>query len=408
MKYTFLIVFYLFTGYASNAGNRDLRDKRDSVLCDKLFYFLKMLNSKSGIKQEIASNAQLQKITFSQSGRVEKVLKKCKDGRCYSNALRWDSVEILKSGNELVKILKNKKAFIKDLRQSQRYSIFNKLPDTSLIRKAWEHSAYGINRIFDVYLGGYKPKRYAAIDSISFRYNDLKFIQKADSALSFLTSNVKRSPAFYSFPLEASLAILEINGRDEAARYEPLTEGYNAAAFNKVKLVNWEQYKYSIILVPGFGPEKEGVKLHEKGIQRCKMAAERYKKGLAPFLIVSGGQVYPFRTPFSEAVEMRRYLIEELGIPEAAIIIEPHARHTTTNIRNASRLIYRFGVPESKPGLVVTDKEQTQMIAKLDERCIRELGYVPYKNVKPLNDNEIEFYPTKDVFQINVDDSLDP
>src|SRR5690606_38631615 len=125
----------------------------------------------------------------------------------------------------------------------------------------------------------------------------------------------KRGVPFFTFSIETALAILHINGRDEAARYEPLTGGYNLDAFKAVKQIDWSSYKYSILLVPGFGPEKEGVRIHEKGIARCKMAAERFKKGLAPFIVVSGGHVYPFRTPFSEAVEMRRYMIKELNIP---------------------------------------------------------------------------------------------
>jgi uncharacterized SAM-binding protein YcdF (DUF218 family) len=41
---------------------------------------------------------------------------------------------------------------------------------------------------------------------------------------------------------------------------------------------------------------------------------------------------------------MKHDLIARLGIPAAAILVDPHARHTTTNMRNAARLLYRYGM----------------------------------------------------------------
>ncbi len=298
---------------------------------------------------------------------------------------------------------------INKLKVSGHYSLYHDLSDTAFVRAVWENNAYGINRIFHVYLGGNPPKRYARIDSISYKQDDPVFLSKADSALTAVTARIKnKAIPFYALPLDASLAILYINGRDEAARYEPLTAGYNAPSFEKAKNTEWSSYKYSVLLVPGSGPQEAGVRMTEKGIDRCRMAAERFKKGLAPFIIVSGGHVYPFRTPICEAVEMRKYMIEELGLPQEAVIIEPHARHTTTNLRNAIRLIYKFDMPDTKPGLVITDAAQVTMINNLAPSCVRELGYVPYKSVHVLNENEVEFIPSVQVFQINPEDTLDP
>ena len=47
------------------------------------------------------------------------------------------------------------------------------------------------------------------------------------------------------------------------------------------------------------------------------------------FLCVSGGFVHPIRTRFSEAIEMKHDLMTRFGIPANAIIVDPHARHTT-------------------------------------------------------------------------------
>lgn len=384
---------------------------QDSILKNKLFYFFTVLESDETIQRSISKSKLLKDISSAQSERAQRSLKSCKTGKCYAKAIQWNDKEINLAGTEIIRILeRNKKtgSVVAGLKRSGHYSIHHELGDTAFIRQVWKNSAAGINRILETYLGGTPPKRYAAIDSISFNQSSPIFVAKADSMLQARIQKKGSYRSFFDFPLSVSLDVLKINGRDEAARYEPLTAGHNAAAFAKAKRTDWTTYRYSVLLVPGFGPEEAGVSIHEKGIQRCRMAAERFKQGVAPFIIVSGGHVYPFRTPFSEAVEMKRYLMEKLQIPEDAIIIEPHARHTTTNIRNASRIIYRFGIPDEKPGLVVTDAAQTAMIATLDARCMRELEYVPYRNTKVLNHNEVEFYPSPKVFQINLHDVLDP
>jgi uncharacterized SAM-binding protein YcdF (DUF218 family) len=94
------------------------------------------------------------------------------------------------------------------------------------------------------------------------------------------------------------------------------------------------------------------------GRQRATHAALDYRAHKAPFILVSGGYVHPSQTRFSEAIEMKRALMTDLHIPESAIIVDPHARHTTTNMRNAVREMFRYGIPTDKPGLVVSDSGQ--------------------------------------------------
>src|SRR5581483_6635471 len=113
---------------------------------------------------------------------------------------------------------------------------------------------------------------------------------------------------------------------------------------------------------------------------RVELAARRYRDGKAPFILVSGGFVHPSQTPYAEAIEMKRELIEKYSVPEAAILIDPHARHTTTNIRNAARIMYRYGMPFDKTALITTDPSQSASIESPDfeKRCIKEMGYVPH------------------------------
>jgi hypothetical protein len=107
---------------------------------------------------------------------------------------------------------------------------------------------------------------------------------------------------------------------------------------------------------------------------------------------------------------MKKDLMQRLHIPEYAILIEPHARHTTTNFRNTARLIFRYQIPSDKPALATTDIYQSHYITNrgLDERCREELGYVPFQHIKRLNQHDVVWLPVKDALQTNPLDPLDP
>ncbi len=100
---------------------------------------------------------------------------------------------------------------------------------------------------------------YPAIDSVSYdvRSNYYKGI------VNILGLNVmdgfKDQSLFFEPPLAFALWLMEINKRDEAARFEPMEYGENAAAVQQVSRINWEKYPYSVILVPGHGPEEKGI-----------------------------------------------------------------------------------------------------------------------------------------------------
>jgi hypothetical protein len=168
-------------------------------------------------------------------------------------------------------------------------------------------------------------------------------------------------------------------------------------------------YKYSLILVPGAGPDDPATPLSAEGMLRCRLAALQYRKGLAPFILTSGGKVHPYKTRYCEATEMKKYLVDKLHIPANAILIDPHARHTTTNMRNAVRMIHRYGIPFDKLALTCTTRGQSAMIEKtLIDRCKRELNEAPYKIGKRLSETEMEFYPLMEALQINPLEPIDP
>ncbi len=163
-------------------------------------------------------------------------------------------------------------------------------------------------------------------------------------------------------------------------------------------------------MVPGSGPELTTTPLSPLNKMRLDIVAARYRTNWAPFIVVSGGYCYPFRGPYAEAVEMKRYLMQCWNLPESAIIIDPHARHTTTNFRNANRLLIRYGVPTDKKCVMVSTKSQTDYVdnAAFDVRNQRELGYLPYRDKHRISPHDVEFYPTLESLHLDPYDPLDP
>lgn len=164
-----------------------------------------------------------------------------------------------------------------------------------------------------------------------------------------------------------------------------------------------------MILVPGAGAEDLVTALSAEGMIRCRLAAIQYRMGLSPFIVVLGGRVHPYKTKYSEAIEMKNFLINKLSIPESAIMVDPDARHTTTNMGNCARLIFRYGIPFNKPCLAVTTRGQSTMISNtLAARCLKELRVIPFKNGARLSETEAEFYPLIEALHMNPAEPMDP
>src|SRR6185436_14615860 len=99
---------------------------------------------------------------------------------------------------------------------------------------------------------------------------------------------------------------------------------------------------------PGTTRPSSGV--HPVARRRLEQAVSDFGQGKAPFIAVSGANVYPQGTPYYEAIEMKTELVR-MGMDEERIIVEARARHSTTNLRNAGRLMFEYGM---KSALVAT------------------------------------------------------
>jgi uncharacterized SAM-binding protein YcdF (DUF218 family) len=174
--------------------------------------------------------------------------------------------------------------------------------------------------------------------------------------------------------------------------------------------VDWSAFRYSAILVLGDGPTVYGQQVGQAGKLRLMHAARLYAEGLAPFLIVSGGNVHPARTTLNEAEQMKVLLMTRYGVPEHAIVMEPHARHTTTNFRNAARLMFRYGFPLGKEALVSTSSPHSSYCEsdKFRQRLMDELGALPMTLGERVSEFDLEFKPLPVSLHLEALDPLDP
>jgi hypothetical protein len=289
-----------------------------------------------------------------------------------------------------------------------------RLPEMPVVRgdsieAAVRRELGGINHILGTYGLGTAP-RYPKIDSATWPANSRSFRDSVMTALAIIETSKPSRETVFADSWRLALALLDVNDRTEAVTYEPLDEGENAAAIRAAATIDWSKYRYTAIIVPGAGPEDADTPLSPGGKLRIALAVQRFRAGLAPFIIVSGGNVHPNRTRFTEAVEMRRALIDRFDIPAERIVIEPYARHTTTNLRNAVRRLVAMKAPLDKQALIVTAKEQLAYIvgATFTARNQEELGYQPGTLGTAISDVEVPFLPSTRSLVIDPADPLDP
>ncbi|MFS0772211.1 YdcF family protein [Sphingomonas sp. 1P08PE] len=267
----------------------------------------------------------------------------------------------------------------------------------------------GLNEILRVYGVGKLP-RYPLIDGSDAPFGSPDFAAKVADAVTLGTAQLGDPAVMGDHSLALALALLDANDKDAAIAFEPLDQRYNAAAMARARTVDWSRYRYTAIIALGIGPDEPATPLSAKGKLNVRLAAERLAQGLAPFIIVSGSAVHPRDTPHVEAIEMRRALIERFGVPANAIVVEPYARHTTTNLRNATRRLIAMKAPLDRDALVVSNVAHSAAIGSpgFVERNRRELGYQPGEVRSRVSANDVAFRPSADSLRVDPADPLDP
>jgi hypothetical protein len=189
-----------------------------------------------------------------------------------------------------------------------------------------------------------------------------------------------------------------------------LGRAIDAATLNAEWRASDGKARWPFLIVPGYCPRfgwRSG--LHPKAVARLEQARRDLEAGLAATAIVSGGAVH---SADNEALLMREWLLAR-GIDRHRILVEPCARHTTTNLRNAGRMILGAGAHEA---LVVSSDgdwlprkgrwrvlEQSYYLgfpwlSSFHLRCLVELGY-RVGELAWLEPMHVRFRPSPNVFR---------
>ena len=371
---------------------------------DKNFFVLSLLE-----KAAPPSDGELKELL---RAKQEALRAEC-DVACFTAKMRFSDDEISRAAVALEQLYRSNAAVREmtdgALRRSGTYVRYQSKEGAAFLAAAWREAAAGINHVIDVYGGGVAP-RYAEIDSPSFDVKAKGYAQLVQTAVDRLNEESAKATLFFQPSMRFALYLLQINRRDEAGRYEPLEAGENAATLRRIRTIKWNDFPYTLILVPGSGNDRPGWDLSPAGRLRLELAVRRFRDGKAPLIAVSGGYVHPNQTPYCEAIEMKKALIEDFGIPADRILVEPHARHTTTNMRNVARIMYRDGIPFGRKALITTDRYHSAYIEgdAFRKRFDDELGYQPIRIVGRVSLFDLEFTPELDALQIDSMAPLDP
>jgi hypothetical protein len=179
--------------------------------------------------------------------------------------------------------------------------------------------------------------------------------------------------------------------------------GHNARTFAALarRLPGRAPYPYSAVSTFGFGHraqsgsalvpyrpgdacprlDKREMALFDVNITRAGRAAAAYFAGVAPVITVSGGAVHG---TLVEAFMLEWILTCKLGVPADAVLVDPCADHTHTNLRNSGALVRALG---GRTAYLITDdglqsgylEEWTTfdlLGGSVDQRSLRDFGYL--------------------------------
>lgn len=383
---------------------------------DKNFYLLTLLERDPSVRAAIGADTTLADIGARATQRLKDAYASSSCGastRCMIEAGMLSPADVALAGDRLAILAAPGGALntlVRDrMRPSGRFQRHAALADDAFMRAAWIETADGVNRLFRVYGLGEQP-RYPAIDSPSHEMENPGYRGLVKAIIETWMDGASDQDTFFAAWMRMGLDMLEINQRDEAGRYEPMESGINAAAFSRARELDLSRWTYTAIVVPGAGTLEGERGLSAAGALRVRLAARRYEQGLAPFVVVSGGHVHPNKTLYAEAIEMKRELMERYGVPENAIVVDPHARHTTTNLRNAVRLLHAMGAPDARDMLITTSRDQSWYIQSpvFKTRNNDELGYQPATIQSRLSPNDLIARPNLDSLHADPRDPLDP
>lgn len=440
MLFQFIIVVFLFScsprtdGSGDDLGEDDKREDTTFILSefnpnydfiesnskvkDRNFYWATLVENSTSISQLLKNDEMLSNYLLTVKNRINDIAAQSDFTiEEFAEALKFSDNERIFISMAVKRLVEeNANTFInfsnKHCGPSGVFNRFQEINDVSRFHQLIvEEMLMGINQIIDTYVAGKDPK-YPDLDRVSYDVTSSEYKLRLKNLISELSANKNQGVLFYQPFLRFAIGTMTINNRDEAGRFTPLKLGENSSAFQNMPNIQWDNYEYSMLVVLGDSPNSPGdlPNISIGGMERCDYAVALYNQGVAPLIAFSGGNVAPFQSEYHEALEMKKYVMDKYGIPENKILIDPHARHTTTNLRNIGRLIFSYGVPTEKKAVISTTPSQSEYLSsdRFSTRCMNEIRHVPMVLYNRLSPRDIEFTPKIEVLHLDSTDPLDP
>jgi uncharacterized SAM-binding protein YcdF (DUF218 family) len=107
---------------------------------------------------------------------------------------------------------------------------------------------------------------------------------------------------------------------------------------------------------------------HDLGV--ADTAADMYHRGFAPLIVMTGAtsRTTEAKMPRGEAAHYRERALT-LGVPDSAILVEPHARNTGENIALSQELLEAAGVDVTSVLLISKPYEERRAYATARKLC---------------------------------------
>lgn len=398
---------------ASNRAAPAIQTATAQPLARRIVPLMQDLAQAPGWRAALRADTDMQALAAERAARVASAGDCAPQPACLAQGWMWSEVDRDRVSAALRRIGADRArlaALVEGrMRPSRHYAPHAELGDAAMLDAAWRETAAGLNHIIAVYALGEKP-RYPVIDSMIFDPRDAAYPALLKSHTAVTLAEARGDDTVFDPALRYAMGLLTANERANAVEYLPLSSGLNAPAFAALRVMKQAAYPYSAILVFGHGPEDPVSHTGALGHLRLRLAAAQLAKGAAPVILLSGGRVHPNRTGYNEAVEMRQELISLYGVSPARIVIEPHARHTTTNLRNCARLLLAAPFAQGKPALLVTDPATHAYIGGegFAARNRAELGYEPGRVSAGPDALSLRFVPDAHSFHVDPQDPLDP
>lgn len=390
----------------------------NSKVKDRNFYWATLVEQNIEVSNALKNNPTLTAYLETAKQRLNTIAgQNYATASDYATALKFSSNERIAISTAVKKAVENDSCpFItltnQHLGPSGAFNRFQEVASLARLNQLIaEDMMLGINQIIDTYVAGIDP-RYPDLDRISYDVNSAEYNALLKNLVTELNSNKAQYKLFYQPYLNFALGALKLNNREEAGRFTPLKEGENAKAYQNIQTINWDNYQYSMIVVLGDAPNSVGdlPNISLGGMERCDYAVTLFNQGKAPLIAFTGANVAPFQSQYHEAIEMKKYVMTKYGIPENKILVDPHSRHTTTNVRNIGRLIFYYGIPVAKKAILTTAQSQSEYVVsnQFSTRCQNELGHIPLTIFNRLSERDIEFTAKIEVLHLDSSDPLDP